>query len=673
VQRRILVARRSLVDSTLHPAEPALLLEGAWPAGSPAWHESLDECVDARFEWIDLQAVHWVEQLGRPAHLASNGNGKALLDEITAGYLNARSLRYALAKLLRVVAYLTEIRPIQQDEQLEFFAARGRDEDYADLLAELARAAGAVLRVHWRDRQPRPEPGLPGNGHLRRWLGRLLGALGPSPKGHGPGERIVLCGNPRILDPLCAELVTRACRVWWLYDRFAIRAWLRWRVAGVGQLVCNSSEGRRNLLASRLPERLSCRQVDLVPAVGRWLAERMRTHGRMQTRMIEAIDAHFRRVRPSALVVCEDATPFARAAIAVARRHGAASLVVQHGTTTCRFGFAPLAADRFLAWGEASQRQLTAWGVPPERIEITGSPQHDAWVKRFVRDVAQVAANRLPKGDCPDFHATGDCPNFCEEEMGLSPSITQGTPDAAKTKPALARTILGLPRLGRRFVRRAGGLPGDSDHRGRRFLVLGTVPPEDGRPDSIALHLTRRTYESMWESVFAAAERRPGARLLLRPHPRSNGDPVFRAVRRSHPAVPVELVRRGALTDLTTGVDVVLSFLSTAGIELAQVGAPVIQILPPGSGDVLPHAWWGLVGSARNSAELEDLLDFVLAGQWTPPDPTDGRVLDNFRRPAAARVADAVLRAAGPCESTKRHIPLQAAAAAVGWDEVPPR
>ena len=57
--------------------------------------------------------------------------------------------------------------------------------------------------------------------------------------------------------------------------------------------------------------------------------------------------------------------------------YSATSFVVQHGAPCCRFGFAPLAADRFLAWGPSSAEQLTRWAVPAERIQVVGSPHHD--------------------------------------------------------------------------------------------------------------------------------------------------------------------------------------------------------------------------------------------------------------------------------------------------------
>jgi hypothetical protein len=174
--------------------------------------------------------------------------------------------------------------------------------------------------------------------------------------------------------------VERRCRVWWLYDRFAVRSWLRWRPSGVGLLVCESSAADENRLAPDLPQELACRGVNLAMPVARWLAERMAAHGPRQTRLVERIDAHFRRVRPHALVLDQDGTPMARAAAALARRHGAASWVVQHGAPVCRFGFAPLAADRIVAWGRALKNGARLADInwregAPQRYVVTRIPR----------------------------------------------------------------------------------------------------------------------------------------------------------------------------------------------------------------------------------------------------------------------------------------------------------
>ena len=570
-------ARGSLIDRAADPARPALLLEGSWPAGTPSrlrW--SLDDAIDGRFDWIDRQAADWTELLAEavaPSDRWPADNWP--FGRVSVAYLNALALRYYLVKMIRLAVYLDEFQPLRSATRVELIATEGRDEDYADLISQHCRAAGVDYRVRWGPEVRMPANRTPANAPWRRWGARLCECLRPMFGRSGSRRRIVLCGNPRLLDPVCRELVTRRCDVWWLYDRFAAKSWLRWQAAGVGQLVCNSSQESKNRLSVDVPEQLQCRGLNLAGPLRRWLARRTTTHGPGQTRLLERIDAHFGRVRPEAIVLDEDATPMARAAVAVARRHGAHSSVVQHGVPGCRFGFAPLAADRILVWGQSSRQRLVDWDVPPERIRITGSPQADELRQQF--------------------------------------DDTQSARDQRRQRTAPAR-----------------------------ILLLATVPPRDGRPDSVALHLTRRTYAEMLRMAFAAAAKIPGAELIVKLHPRSPDDPVVREQLAAFPTLRRRVVRKGPFQRWLRGVDCVLSYLSTAGVEATLARVPVIQ-LAPRIADALPHEPWGLAGTARDESELDRLLDRVLAVDQRSEYGPRANVYATFDQPAAARIADEVL------------------------------
>lgn len=400
---RLLVYARHALSARLHgdpsfgetAPDAALLLEGSWPsetrgatggAGAAACR-SLDELIDGRFDGIDQQAADFAELLG---------GVERSLDGISPAYLNVLALRYYLVKLIRPLVYLTEVQPLCPGDGLELVAAAGRDSDYADVLSQYCGAAGVDYRVRWIGGRASPAGGFPVNGRWRRCIARLAGRFQPVPEPGSSRRRVVLCGNPRLLDPVCRGLLTRRCDLWWLHDRFALRSWLRWRADGVGQLACDSSRGRENRLSVDVPERLECLGVDLAVPVRRWLCQRMAAYGPRQTRLLEQIDAHFRRVRPEALVLDEDATPLARAALAIGRRYGAGSFVVQHGVPFCRFGFTPTAADCIMVWGRSSRQRLIDWGVPARRIRVTGSPQHDHW-HQALRQPRRRNASRRPR------------------------------------------------------------------------------------------------------------------------------------------------------------------------------------------------------------------------------------------------------------------------------------
>ncbi len=597
-------ARQSAVHPRAAGSEPSapgrvLLLEGEWDERDEAPERtSLDAAIDQRHAWIDRTAVELAERASlssgpsmRPWEAGGRDDSQNGFTNLpTPGYLYALSLRYYLVQLLRVVAFFTSVEPLRRGDLVRLVAERGRDDDYADLIRQLAEQARARCRIDWRKAVVRPAPKRPPNRWWRRWLGHLAtSAPGRTEAGHPSDCRqppVILCGNPRVLDPVCGELVERGVPAWWLNDRFAVGTWRRWRRDGVGQLVCNASLGRHNAICLGGRPKLPCLGVDLGRAVHHWLQERVRRSGAAETHLLTRMEQYFRRLLPAALVLDEDATPFARAAVAMARRYGARTWVVQHGVTCCRFGFAPLAADGICVWGRSSCQQLLDWDVAIDRIHITGSPLHE---------------------------------------------IRSRTIQAERDEPAASNRR----RLASSERRTKTGRP--------RILLLCTPPPKDSRPDSIALRLTGRGYASMLDWVMAAVAQLPGAELTMKLHPRAPGDPTALAAQAAYPGVKCRIVRRGKVESLLAEADCVLSCLSSAGVEVAAQGVPVIQLLPPGAGSVLPHAAWGMLGTAQSGPELVQLLHEVLRGQLRPIPGAAQSAFSHRERPAEARIVDCAL------------------------------
>jgi hypothetical protein len=519
--------------------------------------------------------------------------------------VNSLDLRYYLVKLLRVVAWFTGVRPLARSDSLELLAERGRDEDYAELLAQLCRLPGAQFTVRWQDGAA-AEPLVAENGLVRRWSGRLLRCIEPGRR-RGRHPRVVLCGNPQLLDPICRELLSAGAALWWLYDRFAFRAWLRWRWHGVGQLVCNSSQGRRNGLAAPVPAEIPCRGVNLAGPVQHWLDLRLQQQGPGQTRLLEQMDKHFRRLQPDVLVLAEDATPLARLAVEVARRHQAASVVIQHGAPCCRFGFAPLAADRILVWGRSSRNQLMRWDIPGEQIVVTGSPRHDRLWSRL--------------------SLSGHRPKVGRERDGVRVDAGEASPHP-------------LP-LSRK--ERGGFRP--------RFLLLATIPPRDERPDAITLRLTSRTYAEVIQRAFAAVSRIPGSRLTVKLHPRAAADPVVCAAAARFPDLPVKIFAQGKLEKFLGRADCVLSCGSSAGVDAMLSGRPVIHLLPAGAQEFLSEDAWGFAAVACTAAELERAIGKALAAPPAALFVPDPSVFGSFQQPAVAQIAAQIIQLAQPKKS----------------------
>lgn len=605
-------ARESAQPSADRALEPALLLEGAWPQASTSRQlYALDESIDGRFVWIDHEASRLAEQIDLFGRL-ENGPcdhgevaraGRTSVEEgsplapaagkapplPSPAYVHALALRYYLVKLLRLIVFVREVAPQLVRPRCELFTIDGQDADYAELLAELGRSQGFDVVSH-RQPAPRSVRQVSPGGWRQTWSARLRFRIGQlihwmdqqtaSSRGAHP-RRVVLCGNPRVLDPLCEELLRQRSQVGWLHDRFALRCWRRWRPLGVRQLICASDRALDDdqvEKSSPLPrvEKLCALGVRIDGIIERWLRERAAAAHLEETRFYRRACAHLRRFAPQAMILDEDATPRARLAIAAARCLSIPCWVVQHGVPGVRFGFTPLVADWFCAADEPSRQQLVDWGAPRDRVVVTGSPALDAMQQRFQ---ALVNGGRLAR---------------C----------------------------------------RANNSP--------TFLLLATTPPRDDRPDAVELHLTTGSYAKLLAAVSSVLAQFSGARLLVKAHPR---DPaprkLFRLLDRSA-NLAIESAANVNLERLLPQVDVVLSCGSTGGIEAAALGWPVVQLLPAGSGELLSAAGWNLVGTARTADELLALLPIALErAHRQRPRSTRKRAAIN---PAAARIVELLLQ-----------------------------
>jgi hypothetical protein len=583
----LVFARRPLADpclarSAAAAAGPMLLLEGAWAddeAGgdSPPWcHRfALDTAVDGRFARLDVEAERITDEIISAA-ARHNPAGPNFAE------LNALRLRYAVVKWLRPIAWWRASDVNASSGPVRLVIESPRDAEYETLFRQLAEAHGFPLTVESPGDSATPPIALPQNPFWRRLAGRMLTRSRPSGR-RSTAPRVLLSGNPRLLDPICAELANRGATVAWLYDRFSFGCRRRWHRRGVAQLVCDSSLGRSDPFPRRLvDEPLHYEGVDLTPVVNVWYADLRRSLASSQARLWSQIGRHVESFRPDHVVVDEDATPQARAAVLQGRRFGAASAVVQHGICGVRFGFAPLLADRFCAWDDGSRRQLEAWNVPAERIAVTGSPYQDR-IDRQARDALSAFA----------------CAGVTMKP--LRPSAP-------------------------------------------RILLIGTIPPRDDRPDSIAYHLTTRNYETLLDAALAAVAEIPHDELAIRNHPRSGVDTALRRVLTTYSDLRVRDTSSLPIASDLAMTDVVLSFPSSGALDAVRLGKPVIQLVPTDSHQVAPAEWYGFFGSAGTLPELRKLLATLLAtlpaadhaSPAPPPNDTQGD--------ASRRVVDAILQ-----------------------------
>ncbi len=77
------------------------------------------------------------------------------------------------------------------------------------------------------------------------------------------------------------------------------------------------------------------------------------------------------------VLVEEDVCVFNKTLVQAAHVMGIPSLVIQHGFSCLRVGFAPLSAACFAAYGDFPKQKLIEWGVAPHKIAVTGNVLHD--------------------------------------------------------------------------------------------------------------------------------------------------------------------------------------------------------------------------------------------------------------------------------------------------------
>lgn len=556
---------------------------------------SLDETIGPDDGWLDAEAVAWSEQLASPP------------TKRCPVFLNALGLRYHLVRLFRVVLFFRQYCPPQRGEQVTLVVDAGRaqpggeHEDYVHIIGSLCRQAGAELTVarkpamHDRPDSRPPHRTTRGPSRHLLWRRTLAHAIQVAETAlsiaqRPAGQPVLLCGNPRLLDPVCHALVRRGATVAWLYEQLAVKSWLRWRRRGVRQIVLDrpASANRREDVNSptadvpmaHLRTTLSSHAastarhargettfggVDLRRPIERWLDARLAERGDVQARVVDRLSHELQRWRPRSIVLDQDLTPLARATVAVARELRIPTLVVQHGAFFCRLGAAGPVADRVLAWNEASRRQLIGWGADRGRLIVTGPP-HMAHLARLA-DASQPPV----------------------------PSVQR-----------------------------------------RRLLLLDTVPPRDERPDAVELALTSASYSRLLRSIETAAAR-VGAELIVKPHPRADIAATASSIRRVS----------GDLASLLPRVDAVLSIGSTAGMEAALAGWPVVQVFPSAARGVPQPDDWGLIGATDDPAELEQLLRAILRGEYADK-RREPAVFDPLA--AADRIAELAL-APPPCSS----------------------
>ena len=91
-----------------------------------------------------------------------------------------------------------------------------------------------------------------------------------------------------------------------------------------------------------------------------------------------AVERFLRTTRPTSVAIASDQHRIGRVTVAVARRLGIRTVVLQHGVPQAPIGYLPVVADAVAAWSQASRQWFLDAGTPSASVVVTGNPRGDA-------------------------------------------------------------------------------------------------------------------------------------------------------------------------------------------------------------------------------------------------------------------------------------------------------
>lgn len=578
--------------------EPALLVSGDWPGKPPAGAVQLDDVLDESWDRLEIETQALAEKWERDASPAQQ--------------ISALSARHLLHGLVRTAHYYTVVNPPPTGTTLRLYGPAAALAVFAALAESLASRWQGTVEVKAPRTAPSRDRAAPRKTSIvANWRKRVRGWLhheifSPTRVSRATAEssapQVLFVGDPRVMAPAAVEMRRRGWDVTWWWQNVNLRwaTWLGWRGVRSREILpaAPREDGLPAVETSRRPRRegdpaavlATAEGVDVAAAMRVWWKqERQRTSDSGERLWTSAGEA-WRAAPPRLVVVDHDTSSLQRAAVLLARQNGDASIVVQHGLPSSRFGFLPLAADGLCAWGTTSAEQLREWGLDPGKVWVTGAPGHDG-------------------------------------SFG----------------PAAAAAIV---RRTRRTSARS------TTRRATRLLFLASACPREDRPDAVAPHWTPEGQQQLWETVAEAARRRPDVIVAIRPHPRAGRrKEAARALTRA--GVPSRQWKwaSGPIERWVDWADAALSVGGAAGAEALARGTPVVQWLPAGASDPLPPQKWGWASTvhdaegllaALDSLEAEAALDRLNASSGVdsvPSGPALSEVLANALRPSAPILA----------------------------------
>jgi len=97
-----------------------------------------------------------------------------------------------------------------------------------------------------------------------------------------------------------------------------------------------------------------------------------------------AIRGIYYKLKPSIIVIADDLHSTGRASCIIAKKMRIPSICLQNGPISVEdYGFIPVFADRFIAWGEDVKSRFLLYGENENRLVVCGSPKYDDLVQNI--------------------------------------------------------------------------------------------------------------------------------------------------------------------------------------------------------------------------------------------------------------------------------------------------
>jgi glycosyltransferase involved in cell wall biosynthesis len=250
------------------------------------------------------------------------------------------------------------------------------------------------------------------------------------------------------------------------------------------------------------------RRHGLPHGVFAWLADVLVFQSRQVLACLDLVD----RLQPSVVVTEYDRNPFGACLVLSARTRGVPTVTMMHGVVgTSSYEFTPLLADLALCWGELQRQQMMSFGVPEDRLVITGCQRLTRTLtleptaargkvglppERPVVLLASANINR----ESPHFVAQAFCEAFSgrrglsavvrlhpSESLAYYSSEIRRFPDI-RFLPNDAWTVGEALAASDVIVCRDSGLGNDALVKKRLVVVLDNLPEELGNGRSLAEH-----------------------------------------------------------------------------------------------------------------------------------------------------------------------------------------